>query len=45
VLNDVAITTTNRIEATVPVLPPGVYELDADVSGLACFTGFFEVKP
>jgi hypothetical protein len=45
VLNDVAITTTNRIEATVPVLPPGVYELDADVSGLARFTGFFEVKP
>ena len=45
VLNRTPITTTNVIEATVPALPPGFYELEADVSGLARLAGPFEVTP
>jgi hypothetical protein len=45
VLNRALIATTNVVEATVPTLAPGIYELDADVSGLARFTSSFEVTP
>jgi hypothetical protein len=43
VLNRVLIANTNVVEATVPTLSPGIYELEADVSGLARFAGSFEV--
>ena len=45
VLNRAPIPTTNLVEAAVPVLPPGVYELEADISGLTRSLGFFEVTP
>jgi hypothetical protein len=45
VLNRAPIPTANLVEAAVPVLPPGVYELEADISGLTRFAGFFEVTP
>lgn len=45
VLNRTPISTTNVVDATVPALAPGIYELEADVSGLARFVGSFEVTP
>jgi hypothetical protein len=45
VLNRTPVSTTNFVEATVPALPPAVYEIEVDVSGLATFTGPFEVTP
>lgn len=37
--------TTNTFAATVPALAPGIYEVEADVSGLARLAGVFEVTP
>jgi hypothetical protein len=45
VLNRMPISNTNVVEATVPALSPGIYELEADVSGLARFASSFEVTP
>ena len=45
VLNRVPIASTGVVEATVPALAPGIYEVEADISGLVRFAGFFEVTP
>jgi hypothetical protein len=45
VLNRVPIGASDLVEAEVPALPPGIYEVDADISGLTRFSGFFEVTP
>jgi hypothetical protein len=45
VLDRVPLDTSDEVAATVPTLSPGIYDVEADISGLTRFTGFFEVTP
>lgn len=44
-LNRVPIADDTHFDAVVPALSPATYEVEVDVSGLARFSGFFEVTP